>query len=98
MAKGPDDISRPVVVVALMALSKREFFQRLLANPTDALAGVRTELGLTDDDVAEVTRVVEAGSQEIAPQEALRLWDDWRATGRWGGGVFWPKFRAFWPK
>jgi hypothetical protein len=96
MEKGPD-ISRGVVVVAFMALSKREFFQRLLANPAEALAGVRTELELTDHDVVEVTRVIEKGSQEIAPQDALRLWDDWRATGKVSGGLFWPSLRPYWP-
>jgi len=97
MAKQPD-ISRGVVVVALMALSKREFFQRLLANPAEALAGVRRELELTDDDIVEVTRVIEDGTREIPPQEALRLWDDWRATGKWAGGMFWPTLLPFWPK
>ena len=95
MMKGPN-ISRGVVVVGLMALSKREFFQRLLADPTDALAAVRAELELTDEEVAEVTRVIVEGSGEMAPQDGLRLWDGWRATGKWGG-AFWPAFRPTWP-
>jgi hypothetical protein len=89
--------SRGVVVVAFMALSKREFFQRLMANPAETLAGVRTELELTDDDLVEVTKVIREGLREIEPRDALRLWDDWRATGKVDRGLFWPSLRPYWP-
>lgn len=90
------DITRGVAVVALMALSKKEFFQRLLADPEEALAGVKAELELSDDEVAEVVEVIQESTQEITPHEALQIWDGWRATGRWPVIKFWPIYR-FWP-
>lgn len=80
------DVSRGVAVVALMALSQRGFFEHLLENPRSALAGVRVELNLGHEDVEEVTRLIEETRGRMSPEDALRLWDDWRETGIWGGG------------
>jgi hypothetical protein len=96
MAKKPT-VSRGVAAVALMALSKREFFQRLLDDPEGALADVRADLELSDDEVADVVSLIREGSRDITSRDALVLWDGWRATGKWGGVRPWPSFLPFWP-
>jgi len=89
-------VSRAVAVVALMALSKREFFRRLLDDPRGALEEVQAELELGPDDIDEVVGLVAEASRDMKAQQALELWDDWRARGIWGDG-HWPEMSPHWP-
>jgi len=93
------EISRGMAAVALMALSKREFFSRLLDDPEQAVAEVRADLELTDGEVDEVVAAVREGRRDMTRAEAEALWDGWRATGRWGPAPPppWPSL-MFWPK
>jgi hypothetical protein len=91
------EISRGLALVALMALSKKEFFQRLLDDPDAALADVQAQLELTPGEVAEVKSVVRDALEDITAQKALEAWNDWRSTGTWSRVVLWPKLLPFWP-
>lgn len=86
------DVSRGVAEVALMALSKRQFFQRLLEDPDGTLEDVRSDLGLSQDDVDDVKALVAEGLRDLEPADVLTSWDDWRSTGRWGGDRGWITF------
>lgn len=72
-------ISRGLALVMLLVVLDRKFFQDLLADPEQALRRVQQRLDLTDDDVIEVTRVVQQGLEETTPAAALAMVDDLRA-------------------
>ena len=93
-----DSISRGMAVVALLALVDREFLQDLLADPEQALKRVKERLDLTDDDIAEVTSVVQAGLEEMTPDAAMAWVEDMvRGELRPPPPPPWPIRRPYWP-
>jgi len=83
------DVSPRVTDVALMALSKRQFFQSLLHDVRGTLEEARSELGLEEDDITAVEELVAAYLESRSHEDVLTFWDDWRSTGRWGGDRGW---------
>jgi len=79
--------------VALLALRDREFFTRLLKDPKTAVDEVSRKLGLTDDDKAEVVRLIESRNKRYSVREAQDAWEKFNVDGTWRP-VDWP---AGWP-
>ena len=70
--------------VGLLALHDREFFERLLKNPKQAVDEVANTLELNDKDKVEVVRLIEERNRAgRSPAEALAGWQKYRTDGQW---------------
>ena len=82
--------------VGMLALQDRVFFERLLKDPRKALTdgAFQNQVTLTPAELEEVVRLVQGGSQHMAPAKALEMWDKFHRGPEWGGGWnSWPPER-----
>ena len=92
-SKGP---ARGPFAVGILALQDRVFFERLLKDPRKALTdgAFQNQVTLTPAELEEVVRLVQHGSQQMAPPQALEMWDQYHRSPEWSGGWnSWPPER-----
>ena len=71
--------------VGLLALHDRDFFERLLENPREAI-GMEDSLDLSEDAIQEVEELIKRTRQTINYEDALAAWERYHRDGDWEGG------------
>ena|ERR1043166_7493689 len=97
MAKRERGPSRGLVMVGLLALHDRKFFDRLLKEPSEAVKALaaETRLELSKADMDRVVELVGKQRAALSNEVSVAMWERLHKTGPVASGIW--KQEILWP-